>query len=320
MGMIKVLSLDGGGIRGILTLVWLTELEKNLDEPLHEYFDLIIGTSTGSIIGCALSSGISASDVLKMYMRYGGYIFDNGKNNWYQEIWFKLKSWANNGLSSPKYSGEGLKYVMNRVFSKTKLKDLKIPTMITTYDLRGRKPRMFKSFDKSHEDLLVAQVCKASASAPTFFPAEIMILDGEECPIIDGGVVSNNPSLCGVAEALRLYDNLCVDQVILASFGTGESITEITVDESQEWGKLEWALPIIDVLFDGSSSAIDYICNKVLTEENFFRFQAILDDSADDMDDYSEDNMKNLHAEALKFLADGGRDKIKSLADKLKEK
>lgn len=315
MNTTRVLSLDGGGIRGVVTLVWLAELEKQLDNPLHTYFDLIIGTSTGAIIGCGLSSGYDASTMLDMYIENGKYIFDGGKNR----LWNKICRFFSDGLSSPSYSGEGLRLVMDKVFGKKTLKDLNKPTMVTSYNLRTGKPLIFKSFNNDHENLSIAQVCKASASAPTFFPAEIMKINGEECPILDGGVVSNNPSLCGLAEAFRLYGTNC-DNLLLSSFGTGEAIREVSTEESQEWGKLEWAIPIIDVLFDGSSAVSDYICNKVLSKENYYRFQTeIGDDNMSDMDNCDQENMNNLYFLAMDYLKNGGYKKIKELAKRLSE-
>jgi patatin-like phospholipase/acyl hydrolase len=319
MSSIKVLSLDGGGIRGIMTLIWLTELEKKIEKPIYEYFDLIIGTSTGSIIACALSSGMHPSTILNMYMKYGADIFDVPKEGSIKYFIYQIKKLFINGLFSPKYSGKGLRDVLKKVFKESTLKSLRRPTLISCYSLKNRKPLIFKSYHDSHKDIPIHKVCKASSSAPTFFPAEVIKIDNEDNHIIDGSVILNNPSLMGVIESLKINDGKCVDNVVLASFGTGESISDISIEESQEWGALEWARPIADVLFDGSSAAVDYICKKFLNNDNYFRFQVVLDEESSEMDNHKSDNINRLCIISQSYLDNGGMDKIDSLVKKLTE-
>ena len=150
---------------------------------------------------------------------------------------------------------------------------------------------------------LRAEVCRASSAAPTYFPAHAMKVEGRDCALIDGGVVANNPTACAIAEALRKdaqVDN-SRDLVVL-SVGTGERTRSISLAAAREWGALEWAVPIIDVLFDGNTDSVDYIA-RYLVGNGYFRMQEHLHIGLDDLDDTSATNLIALEFMAKEYLA-----------------
>jgi hypothetical protein len=128
-----------------------------------------------------------------------------------------------------------------------------------------------------------------------------------DLPLIDGGVVANNPSACALAEGIRLLSeddgDFRLSQVKLLSLGTGELTRPITIEDTQEWGKLEWAIPIIDVLFDGAGDAVNYQCGKVLGDEKYMRLQCRLDEGYDEMDNADLTNLNALMRVADNYLA-----------------
>jgi patatin-like phospholipase/acyl hydrolase len=191
-----------------------------------------------------------------------------------------------------------------------KFGDLKIRTLVTSYDTFSRRPVIFKSWKKQHADLNLWEVVKASCSAPTYFPAHIMTVDGIEIPLIDGGLVANNPAACLLSSVLKQTGNsaetggLDTNNIYLASFGTGEVTKPITAEEAQNWGGVQWALPILDVMFDGSSDATHYFCKQLLEIDNYYRFQMRLTDAYDDLDNTEPDNLNALKALARNYLRD----------------
>ena len=309
----RVLGLDGGGIRGLITAVWLDRLEQKLGSPLKNHFDLFAGTSTGSILACGVAMGLSAASIIDLYLNNAKTIFPGRASR----LWSRTQRLISQGPSAPKYDGKGLEQVLKKVFTRKNRNVVfgelgKKPVLVFTYDTLNRQSIVFKNTKLEHVKIPVYQICKASCSAPTYFPAHVMRIGKANVPLIDGGVVANNPTACAIAEAIRINKRRrglaqCgVNDFIVASFGTGEASRSITINEAQEWGALEWAIPIIDVLFDGSTDAVDYIARQVIDENKYFRFQCRLEKAYDDMDNANKTNLNALIAVAENYLTTGG--------------
>lgn len=366
----RILSLDGGGVRGIIAAKMLTDIEKRIDKPLHEYFDLIVGTSTGSIVAAAIATGRNSDNIVEFFQNKSSSIFP------YQSIFSpqRIPLLLKYGISAPKYSDNNLIQVLRGVFGETRLFDIATSPrlLVISYDTIERNPIIFKSWrpDKPYGNVPLWEVCVSSASAPTYFPAhkldkrvignlkdasintiifsenestvdgvyenaEIRITDGkgsgqlrviknyigsmrkaivnrawDRIPdktstysiktiysAIDGGVAANNPSGCGIAEALRV--GYSPKEISILSIGTGERTRIIPYQKARTWGLFEWAAPIVGVLFDGSSDIYEYI-SKQIVHEQLVRLQFNLDKHltgkrlSDDLDNATEENMNNL--------------------------
>ncbi len=366
----RILSLDGGGIRGIVAAKILANIENLINQPLKEYFDLIVGTSTGSIVAAAIATGRSSEEIVDFFKNKGSIIFP------YQSL-FSLKRiplLLKYGISAPKYSDNNLIQVLQDTFGNTRLFDIGTSPrlLVVSYDTIERNPIIFKSWrpDKPYGNVPLWEVCVSSASAPTYFPAhkldkrvignvkdasintiflnnyestvdgvyenaEIRITDGkgsgqtriiknyigsirkatvkpawDRIPdktstysiksiysAIDGGVAANNPSSCGIAEALRFgYSN---EEIIVLSIGTGDRTQIIPFEKARAWGLVQWAQPIVGVLFDASSDVYEYISRQIV-HSSIVRLQFKLDKHltgkplSDDLDDASEENIINL--------------------------
>lgn len=310
--MTKILSLDGGGVRGVITATWLNELQKQVQNPngIGNSFDYIAGTSTGSILAAALALGLQPDAIIKLYKENGDEIFPGRL----ERLWDRFTRTFAEGFSAPKYSDTGLEGVLKRVFGNKKLGELTIPTLIVSYDTIQRKPIVFKSWKEEHKDLLVWEVCKASSSAPTYFPAHIMEVEGQKRALIDGGVVANNPAACILAEVTRLTSTnaknaTSLNRIFLASLGTGQLTRKIDESSARKWGAIQWAIPIIDVLFDGSTDAVDYIVNNILDNGHYARLQVDLTPGKgmDELDDASLTNLNALEGTAREHIQKEGK-------------
>lgn len=299
-----ILSCDGGGIRGLITAVMLERLEQKLqahnsNKPLCEYFDLIAGTSTGSLIACGIAQGMTATRVRELYVKAGLSIFP--KFHKVAEMWLNR---VRLGFSQPIYNGEGLEKVLQSadVFGPDlRFKDLPVPTLVTSYDTYNRQAVVMVSTESAYAEIPVWEVCRASAAAPTAFPAHLIsepkfiaAMEQKGCaipltargqkaiPLVDGGIFANNPALCAVIDRLRWQDKPVSSDLTVASFGTGQNIKEIGLDAAREWGVLEWlsprkGLPLLDTLFDGSSDVVDHAIQGLLPQCHYFRFQPKLE-------------------------------------------
>lgn len=285
-----VLSLDGGGIRGLMSAVWLAAVEKRLGGPIGTRLSLVAGTSTGSILAAAVASGIPAEEIVRLYETHGSTVFPSTA----ERLWSRARRLFSEGPSAPKYDGEGLEQVLRLAFGAAKFGDLPVRTMVVAYDVRRRNATVMKSWREEYRDLDVADVVKASCSAPTYFPAHLVRIEGEVEPLVDGGVVANNPTACAIAEAIRLREKRSLDDLLVLSIGTGESTREISAAQAKEWGALEWAVPVIDVLMDGAADAVDYIAARLLPDGRYFRLQTRLTEALDDMDDATRANLAAL--------------------------
>lgn len=298
----RILSLDGGGIRGLVSSLWLDDVDRALraagKPALIGNFDLVAGSSTGALVACALGIGYTPLQVADLYRQFGGTIFPGIA----RRLWSRVGRGLSDGPSAPRYDGRGLEQVLGDVFGDRRFGSLACPTLVTSYDTLARKPLMFKNYKPEHADLRIRDVCRASAAAPTYFPAHGMTVEGHACSLIDGGVVANNPTACAVAEALR--KDVRVDdtqQLVVLSVGTGERNRPIPLADAREWGALEWARPIIDVLFDGSTDSVDYIAAH-LVGDGYVRLQTELAIGLDDLDDTSATNFLALETLARNYL------------------
>jgi uncharacterized protein len=288
----RVLAIDGGGIRGLIPALVLAELEDRSGRPAFELFDLMAGTSTGGIIVSALCAPdpLPAAEVAAIYEEEGPRIFD-------RSIWQRIQS--ADGLLDEKYDAGALDRALERFIGDKRLSAARPDLLVPTYDTAAPGSHFFKTTNAREdpaEDARLADVARATSSAPTYFePLEL----GRRA-LLDGGVFAVNPAMSALAEVLRDSPGA---EITLVSLGTGERTTKRSFDEIKDWGLVEWARPILDVVFDGISDAVDYQVQHVLGEDGYWRFQTELTKASDDLDDASEENLKLLREQAEELIA-----------------
>jgi len=279
----RVLSIDGGGIRGLIPALVLTEVEKRSGKRVFELFDLIAGTSTGGILACALGkpAPLPAAEIASLYIEEGPKIFD-------RSLLKQITSLG--GYLDERYSDKGLVNALERYLGDTQMTAATLPLLLTAYDTEARAIHLLRS-EGEHSGASMVDAAHATSAAPTYF--EPVRLDGA-C-LIDGGVFATNPALVAYAEVRGKLD-------FLLSLGTGEHTRPLPCEKVSGWGQLEWARPIIDVVFDGGQDAVD-LQLRALLPEDYVRLQTQLEKASDDLDDASADNLERLQAEAQALIA-----------------
>jgi predicted acylesterase/phospholipase RssA len=279
---VRILAIDGGGIRGLIPALVLAEIEQRTGRATASLFDLIAGTSTGAIIACALArpDPLPAEEVANLYDEWGPKIFDRSL--------IKVITSAN-GYLDELYSDDGLVAALNTYLEQYRLAEATVPVLVTAYDVQGRTAIVLRSEDG--DDVSMVDAAHASSAAPTYFePVRL-----GEMTLVDGGVFAINPALSAYAESAGQ------PLQALASLGTGEHTRPLPYDEVKDWGKLEWAEPILDVVFDGSADAVDNQLRR-LVDGRYFRLQTRLEEASDDLDDASAENLAALRREAARLI------------------
>jgi patatin-like phospholipase/acyl hydrolase len=312
----RILSIDGGGIRGIIPGQVLVSLEQKLQQlsgdsnrRIADAFDMVAGTSTGGILTClylcpdaAGKPKFSAADAVDLYLQYGGDIFD-------VSIFKSITSLG--GLTDDKYSAAALESVLHKYLGELKLSQLLRPCLVTAYDITRREARFFNSADVPVEgigrDFLVRDVARATSAAPTYFPpAHITALDNKVYPLVDGGVFANNPTMCACVEAFGYDPRLTVPDLKILSLGTGSSDKPYHYAEARNWGKIQWAVPVLDILLAGVSETVDYqlamLFSSAKCPNQYLRVEADLADFPDA--DKALDNASQANMQALKKVGE----------------
>ncbi len=315
----RILSIDGGGIRGILPAMILAELERNA-KPISERFDMIAGTSTGGILACILLAPSNenptkpqycANDALELYIENGDDIFE-------VPLWKKFRSLG--GMIDEKYPSTGIETILARYLGDLRLSELLKPSLITAYDIARRETKFFTSHDAlaKRRDFYLRDVARATSAAPTYFEvAQIFTVPNGKIPypLIDGGMFANNPAMCAYAEVMSKYhnQNLPADSpfakskygIQVLSLGTGEKKGHnYPYADAKNWGAAKWIIPALTIMGSASGEVAHYQLAQILEEgKNYFRIQIPLELADADMDNATEPNIINLQSDAQSWIS-----------------
>jgi patatin-like phospholipase/acyl hydrolase len=258
----KMLCIDGGGIRGVFAIAILQSIEEEYKKPIGELVDLVAGTSTGSIIAASIAVNKPMSDVLAGYKNYGKKIFTRQ---------------AKVGIFKSIYSDRYLRRFFRKAYGDKTLADITSPLLIPAVDLTHGRPFVHRSNygnkDAENLSLKLWDAVLSSCSAPVYFPPNN--IDNHYLSI-DGGLWANNPSMVCVTEGLQFF-NMPLRDIEILSIGTGLQSIDFSIRQNKYWGVKQW-LPfqfpsmkvtpkLLDLALQLSSESVSYQCRHLLGEK-----------------------------------------------------
>jgi patatin-like phospholipase/acyl hydrolase len=326
---VRILSVDGGGIRGYIAALMLEEIEKRRLEmgkkhPLSRSFDLMAGTSTGSLITLGLSAPelpqqtplihrdihklltgrkpkYTSADIARLYRERGAEIFP-------QHIFRQLRTVRHAFFE--KYDAGSFDRVLEESFGELTLKDALTTVLVTSYDTLTGKPLIMKNLAKE-DNYYIRDAARGSSAAPTYFePVKVKsLVGGKEHCLVDGGVFANNPAMCAYVEARRLYP--LAGRFVILSLGTGRLEKTFTHKQIKNWGYMEWVLPsngvpLISMMSSGQNKCVDYQMEH-LPGVDYIRLNPNLDGCSDEMDDACPENMACLESVARRAIRENNQ-------------
>ncbi|CAG7886121.1 unnamed protein product [Brassica rapa] len=329
--LVTILSLDGGGVRGIMVGVILAYLEEQLqaldgeDMRLADYFDVVAGTSTGGLMTAMLTvpdetgrPRFAAKDIVPFYLQHSPKIFPQPGG--LAALLPKLPKL----LSGPKYDGVYLRNLLNNLLGETRLHQTITNVVIPTFDMKKLQPTIFSSYQALVDpslDVKISDICIGTSAAPTYFPPHYFQnedIQGKtsEFHLVDGGVTANNPTLLAMTAVTKqiVNDNpdmgelkpLGYNKFLVVSIGTGsaQKAKKYSAREAAKWGIISWlydngSTPILDITMESSRDIVDFHSSVVFkarqSEDKYLRIDDdTLKGDASSMDLATKSNLENL--------------------------
>lgn len=328
---VRILSIDGGGMRGVIPATILKYAEDYLQAKvpgttIADHFDFIAGTSTGGILTCIYltpqddnkdKAKFSAEDALNFYKDEGYNIFNASKKSEIKRLW---------GLrNATEYSPKYIEKSFIEKFGNNLMTDLMKPCMITSNDMKSKSAVFFTSFDDvKRNKFYVRDVTRSTSAAPTYFPPAMIknhALENDDAYNqinIDGGVFANNPLMCAYAEARKFNfeernnNKPDASSMYILSLGTGGGGFKLKNEgESKRWSLLSWAKSIPEIMMDGSIDTVAFQMKKIsesLPEDaigDYLRID-VPKDKGEEKITYSSD-MSNASSENVTDLISAGK-------------
>ncbi|MDR2835756.1 MAG: patatin-like phospholipase family protein [Bacteroidales bacterium] len=361
MKKIKILSIDSGGIKGLIPAILLNYIEEllqqktnNPDATLSDFFDMIAGTSTGGILACFYlipsnnengpKAKHFAKEAVNLYAERGKDIFKpkietslNKITNFFSKDKEKEKGIFKNKLTSSlnsannliaeEYSEVEFEKILKEEMGYAKLSETLKHCFVVSYNISTCKPVMFSTPEAKkyiHRDYYLKDISRATSAAPTYFKlAAISSLAGATQYLIDGGIFASNPALCAIVEANKYFfkdKNNFVDDMFVLSVGTGNEKEEYDYKKAQNWGVAQWAIPVMNIMMSASVEIVDYQVKQLFasanSSENYFRMEPDLCNATFELDNTSDENIKNLKDAALNYIAQNA-EKIDEIVEKI---
>ena len=314
----RILSIDGGGVRGLVPALLLAEIERRTGRPIYQQFDLVVGTSTGAILTLGLTrpsnadarrAAFSAQDLVQLYREQATHIFPRS----FAPLRYVRR------IFRPKFSPDDVEGIFEKYFEDVRLIEALTNVAVPAYDIEDNKRLWFRSISSAYGDVLMRDLVRGATAAPTFFPpARFAVKKGVaekgHVALVDGALFANNPSQNALLFGQQLR-NQGDKSVLLVSLGTGRSARKNSFEAAWGWGVLGWMDPLLDIAF--SDPAIDDLMSRELDGRgNYFRLQIDLGAVPVELDDSSPEATQRLDATTALFMT-RQEDQIRSLVSEL---
>jgi uncharacterized protein len=313
-----ILTIDGGGVRGIIPARILKEIEERTNKPIIEMVDLVSGNSIGGIIALGIVTPLTNTNKPKYKSEdFLELLKNNSKNIFSNSVFHKIKSGY--GLWGSSYDRSSLDKILLDLFIDTKLSEALKPVLVFSYGINSGNGHIWSSEISTRDntkDFYLKDIAAATSAAPTYFSPVVLTnvnkdycykkksdkesIIIEECIEADGGIFANNPSLITVASVLKHYPNLNRSDIVLISLGTG--ITSYTnKTKLKNGGDMGWfSANIIDIILNSSSDVSEWSTASLGIET--YRIQVDLRDRESEMDDTSKENINFLLSKTEEYI------------------
>lgn len=257
--MRRILTIDGGGIKGVFPAAFLAEIEDRIGEPVYDYFDLIAGTSTGGILAIGLGLGLTAGELLQLYKEFGARIFQA-----------RLLTSNLRRLLRAKYSLEPLRETVGKAYGDRRLGHSRKRLLVPALDLAAERVYIYKTAHHprlAHDYKMPAiEVALATVAAPTYFPIHL----SEDGAYVDGSLWARNPLGLAVVEAIGVLD-WPREEVRVLSLGCTSQHLDVAWKRRVSFGTSYWSARIADVFMKAQSSSAIATAHTLIGSENVFR-------------------------------------------------
>lgn len=330
-----ILSIDGGGIRGIIPSVFLAALKdllekKGLKQPFHEIINLMAGTSTGGLISLALSvphyrnphgslyapeGGIVPGRLPELYETLADRVFPGHRLHIQRTI---------RQIFTSKYTATSFHTLLKELFGSSTVKNALTNILLTSFDMKSMQPvfmkkRTIEAGSETDPDFLMSDAALATSAVPTYFPpAHVTTVEGNtKYCLIDGGIFCINPAICALTEAKKISPE---QEYILLSLGTGTQKEEYNINNMNHWGFFNWiapwlGVPLIAAVGEGQRISTNHMLKKY-PGVALYRFDVDLERGKGRIDDGSPENLSYLKNKAWEMIQNN-RVKMNEVAEAL---
>ncbi len=294
---LRILSVDGGGVRGIIPARILQEIEKRTNKRTSELFDISTGTSTGSLVVLGLgipntqgTSKHSAQDIVNLYLNDSKKIFNKS---------LLRNIWTGFGLWGAKYNRNNLDKILSNMFGDLYLSQTLYHVFIPIYSITGSKPNIASTKaalkDKKY-DFYLRDIAEVATAAPTYFAPKIIsnISGNIKFTASDGGIYDNDPEIIALMSMNFMQPGFDINKVTLVSIGTGEVKHKIQAENGDN-GVIGWLKDkdLVDDMMD-AEMLMDEAISKSIFKNNRYRLEVELQPGMEAMDNVNGDNLKAL--------------------------
>ncbi|MFA5713700.1 MAG: patatin-like phospholipase family protein [Bacteroidales bacterium] len=320
--MKAILSIDGGGVRGILPASIVAHIERRVQQKsgnsnarIAYCFDLFGGTSAGGILTAlyltpssptSKTPKYSATQILELYSQMAPQIFS-------KKIEYRLRSGF--GLFGSRYNKETLYRLSKEIIGDSLLSEALAESLITAYDLSNRKALLFtKNSTRKYGDMAdyrLRDIACATSAAPSYFaPANIKAKDGGKRHLIDGGIYASNPTMCTLVDAFKIWPNTGLDQIYLLSLGCGKVVKPYHPHRTKRFGYIHWLNPVLDLLISSVAETTDHQVMQLFrlahSSQNYIRVEPSILNASSRIDNAKPENMRRLLAAAGNWIDHNG--------------
>lgn len=327
----RILSIDGGGIRGILPGQILVSLEaklkkkaKNKHVSIADYFDVIAGTNAGGVLTFAYllpdnknpsHPAFTAQEVMNIYLKHGQHIFNH-----------KLKKKVF-GIGDDIYPAKGAYKTLTNFFGAIRLSELLKPCLVPTYNINERKA-MALNQEKVHkgqlDDFLLRDAARAATATPGYFDiANIQSHGGRNYPLIDGGIYANNPAMLAFTEVQNSMketdedEKITPNDIAMLSLGTGTNQLRYQYDNAKKWKGAKWLKPLMSMVASATAETVDQQLKQLFhaydADDQYLRINPELKPNMD----ASLDNASSRNRKALKKLGQEAANQYNNELDRI---